>query len=125
MADQEDRVPEPLVVPRLGVHLGDERARRVDRPQTAHTGAGVHRGCDSVRREDDQASGRHFVLAVDEDGAALLEVANDMRVVDDLLANIDRGAVELECLLHGLDCPLDAGAIAPGRGEDQPFDHRP
>src|SRR6185503_13309672 len=57
--------------------------------------------------------------------AAALEIANDVRVVDDLLANIDRRPVQLKGLLHSLDCPLDAGAIAPGRGEDQPLDHRP
>jgi hypothetical protein len=46
-------------------------------------------------------------------------------VVDDLLADVDRSAVELEGLLNSLDCPLDTGAIAPGRGENQPFYHRP
>ena len=47
-----------------------------------------------------------------------------MRVVHDLLADVDRRAVELERLLDGVDRPLDAGAVAPGRGEKHAFDHR-
>ncbi len=74
--------------------------------------------------EDNEPSRRHLFLALDEDRAALLEVADDVRVVDDLLADVDRGAMELECLFDGLDCPLDTGAIASGRGENQPFYHR-
>ena len=67
---------------------------------------------------------RHLADVVDEHGSAPLEVADDVRVVDDLLADVDRRPVQLEGPLHGLDCPLDAGAIAPWRGEDQPLDHR-
>ena len=46
-----------------------------------------------------------------------------MDVVDDLLADVDGGAVVLERLLDGLDRALDAGAVAAGRGEENPFDH--
>ena len=124
VADEEDRVAEPCEVPCLGVHLGDERTGGVDRAEPAEARAVAHRRRDAVRREDDVAPPRHLPDVVDEHGSAPLEVADDVRVVDDLLADVDRRPVQLEGPLHGLDCPLDAGAIAPWRGEDQPLDHR-
>ena len=56
----------------------------------------------------------HVVLVLDEDGAASLEVADDVQVVHDLLADVDRRAVEAERLLDRLDRALDAGAVAAG-----------
>src|SRR5436309_10283614 len=44
-----------------------------------------------------------------------------MRVVDDLLADIDRLSIHLKRTLDRVDGPLDSGAIAPGRGEDDPL----
>ncbi len=86
--------------------------------------AHVHRRRDAVRGEDDGRPERDVLLALDEDRAAFFELTHDVRVVHDLLAHVDRGAMEVECLLNSLDCPLDAGAIAPRRGEEQPLDHR-
>jgi hypothetical protein len=43
--------------------------------------------------------------------------------VDDLLADVDRCPVKLECALHGLDRPLDARAIASRRSEENFLDH--
>ena len=40
-----------------------------------------------------------------------------MEVVDDLLADVDGRAVQLERPLDGLDRPLDAGAVAARRSE--------
>ncbi len=54
VADQDDRVAGGGVAPRLHVHLGDERARRVDRAQLPRGGVRVHRRRDAVRREDDR-----------------------------------------------------------------------
>jgi hypothetical protein len=41
-----------------------------------------------VRREDDRLALWHVVLVVDEHRAARLEVAHDVEVVDDLLADV-------------------------------------
>ena len=76
-----------------------------------------------MRRKDDGLAGRHVVLALDEDRAALLEIADDVDVVDDLLADVDRGAVEAERLLDRLDGALDPRAVAAGRGEKDTLDH--
>jgi hypothetical protein len=101
------------------VHLGDERARRVDRPQTARTRALAHGGADAVCREDDARAGRHVLLALDEDRAAALEVADDVDVVDDLLADVDRLAEASERVLDRAHGAVDAGAVAPRRHEHE------
>ena len=69
-------------------------------------------GCDTVGGVDDGGAGRGVCLLVDEDRAARLEVADDVDVVDDLLADVDRRAVVLERHLDRLDGALDPGAVA-------------
>ena len=72
------------------------------------------------------ACSRDVALVLDEDRAPRLEVADDVDVVDDLLADVDRRAVVLERALDGLDGALDAGAVAArGRKEDALDGHRP
>ena len=61
---------------------------------------------------DDRRASRHLGLLVDEDRAARLEVANDVDVVDDLLAHVHGRAVVLERELDRLDGALDSGAVA-------------
>ena len=74
----------------------------------------MHGRGDAVRRVDDGRAGGHLRLLVDEDRAARLEIADDVDVVDDLLADVDRRAVVLERLLDRLDGALDTGAVAAG-----------
>ncbi len=66
---------------------------------------------------------RHLGLVIDEDRAARLELAHDMQVVDDLLADVDGGAVQLERSLHRLDRPLHTRAVASRRREENLLDH--
>ena len=69
--------------------------------------------------EDDERALGHLGLLVDEDGAALAELLDDVLVVDDLLADVDGRAVQVECVLDGLNGAIDARAIAArGREED-------
>ena len=63
-------------------------------------------------------SGIAVVELVDEDRAALAQVLDDVLVVHDLLAHVDRRAVQLERALDGLDGAVDAGAVA-ARGREQ------
>ena len=67
-----------------------------------------------MSRVDDRRAGRDVALVLDEDRAARLEVADDVDVVDDLLADVHRRAVVLERPLHRLDGALDPGAVAAG-----------
>ena len=122
VADQDDRVAGGGVAPRLHVDLRDERARRVDDVVAQLAGAPVHGRRDPVRGVDDRRPLRHLRLVVDEDRAACLEVADDVRVVDDLLADVDRRPVVGERELDRLDGALDAGAVPARRGEQDARD---
>ena len=114
MADEDDRVAGRRIPLGLDVHLCHERARRVDRRELPRCRVRAHRRGDAVRREDDRLALRDVVLVLDEHGAARLEVADDVQVVHDLLADVDRRAVQAERLLDRLDRPFDAGAVAAG-----------
>ena len=74
-------------------------------------------------RVDDRRALRCLLLGVDEDRPAHLEIADDVDVVDDLLADVHRRAVVLERELDRLDGALDPGAIAAGRREEDTLDH--
>src|SRR4029450_4351132 len=62
---------------------------------------------------------------LDEDRTLGLEIADHVRVVDDLLADEDGTAVRLERPLARLDGALDPRAIAPGSGEQDLGRHVP
>ena len=78
-----------------------------------------------MRREDDRRALGRLDLVLDEDRAARLEIADDVRVVDDLVPDVDRRAVVLERELDGLDGAFDAGAEAARRREEDALDHGP
>ena len=123
VADEDDRVALGRVPPSLYVHLRHERARRVDRVQPARRRALEDGRRDAVRREDDRRSLGRLDLVLDEDRAASLEVAHDVRVVDDLVTNVNGRAVVLERKLDGLDRAFHAGAKAARRSEEDALDH--
>ncbi len=123
--DQHDGVPGLRVASGLHVDLGDERTGRVDHVVPEARGVRMHAGGDAVRRVDDRGAFRDLGLLLHEDRPSGLEIAHDVDVVDDLLADVDRRAVVLERTLHRLDGALDPGAVAAGRGEEDTLDHRP
>ena len=100
---------------RLAVHLGDQRAGRVDRLQRQRAGLLVDDRGHAVGGEDDRGALGHLVGLVDEDGATLLQRGHDVLVVHDLLAHVDRRAVELERLLDRDHGAVDARAVAARR----------
>src|ERR1044072_4022190 len=88
------------------VDFGDQRAGGVDRARAAGGGVLVNRRGDAVGGEDDHLALGHLALLLDEDRAALGELLDHVLVVDDLLADVDGGAVELERPLDGLHGPV-------------------
>ncbi len=78
------------------------------------------RGCGRVR----SSAGRHLRLLLHEDRAARLEVADDVDVVDDLLADVHRRPVVLEGQLDRLDGAFDPCAVPARRRQEDPLDHR-
>ena len=123
MADQRDLEAAAGIAPRLCVHLGDERANGVHDLEAALRALLVDLGRDAVRREDDQLALGNLVLGLDEHRAARLEVADDMDVVDDLVAHVDRRPVLLEQLLDDVDRAHHSCAEAPGRGDENALAH--
>src|SRR6478609_5368821 len=117
MADERDQVAAVGVAPRLGMDLRDERADGVHHAEAAGLAVGAHRGSDAVRRQDADRPGRNVVLVVDEDGAEPLEALDDVVVVNDLVADVDRRPVLLEQDLDDLDRPVDPGAERARRGK--------
>ena len=102
----------------LAVHLGHERAGRVDRGEVAGGGGLVNGRGDAVRGEDDARPLGHLVGLLDEDRAALGQRLDDELVVDDLLAHVHGRAVELEGLFDDVDGAVHAGAVSAGSGQE-------
>ena len=122
VADQEHRVAGGGVATCLDVHLRDERAGRVDHVVPELLRVRVHGRRDAVRGVDDGRPDGDVALVLDEDRPARLEVAHDVDVVDDLLANVHGRAVVLERLLDRLDRALDARAVAAGGRQENTLD---
>jgi hypothetical protein len=74
-------------------------------------------------REDDGPAFGNVALVLDEDRAASLEVADDVSVVDDLLAHVYGRPVQVEELFDRVNSAFNPGAIAAGRREENPLDH--
>src|SRR4051794_16941454 len=117
VADQQDVVVVAGEPPRLRVHLGDQRAGGIDRLEAPPVGLLVHDRRDTVGAEHDGRALGHLVGLLDEHRAALLQRLDDVLVVHDLLAHVDRRAVGLQRLLDRDHGPVDARAVAPGCGE--------
>ena len=109
VADEHDGVALGCVTPGLNVHLGHERARRVDRVQLPLRGALVNGRSNAVRGKNDRRPDRRVGFRLDEDRPAILEVANNVSVVNDLMPNVNRRPVVLERQFNGLDSPFHAG----------------
>ena len=112
MADQEHPVVPRREVTHLAVHLGDERAGGVDRLQATVDRVLTNVRRDAVGGEDHATPGGHLVELLDEHRAAPGQVGDDVRVVDDVAADVDRRAVPLERPLDDGDRSFDAGAEA-------------
>ncbi len=123
--DEQDVVILRREAPGLIVHLGDERARRVDHPKAPLLRRLPDVGGDPVRREHHHRAGRYVRILVNEHRAALFQRSHHMHVVHDLLADINGGAVALDRHLDGLHSPVDTGAVAARLcQEDTPGGHR-
>lgn len=117
VADEDDVVVVAGESFGLLVHLGDQRAGRVDGAQAALGSGLVHFGRDSVCREHHDGAFGHLVGLVDEDRTAFDQGVDHVPVVHDLLADINRGTVLVEGPLDCFHGPVDACTISTGRRE--------
>jgi hypothetical protein len=58
-----------------------------------------------------------FSQFLDENRALGPQAVDDIAVMDDLVADIDRGTIDRQRPLHGVDRPHHAGAEAPWRAK--------
>ena len=77
----------------------------------------VHGRRDTMRAQYDDRTLGHLGQFLDEDRPARAQLLDDVLVVHDLLAHVDRRSVEIEGLLDGDHCPVHAGAVATGGGQ--------
>ena len=117
MADQDHLTPFADVIAPFLVHLGDEWAGRVDDRQPAPLGLVLDAGGDTVGAEDGHAAGRYFVKLLDEHRPFRFQGINDPLVVHDLVADVDRRAIEVQGALDDLDGALDTGTEAARLGK--------
>jgi len=71
-----------------------------------------------MRAEDERGAGRHLGEVFDEDGAFGPQVVDDVGVVHDLVAHVQRRPVLGERALDDLDRAVDAGAERARRREE-------
>ena len=69
-----------------------------------------------MRGKDNRTIIGALVQFLDENGTEALQPIDDMAIVDDLVADIDRSPEFLDRALHDLDGPVDPGAEAARRG---------
>ena len=117
MADQQDGATGLVVPLDLAMDLGDQRAGGVGEQQPAAARLGRHRLGHAMRREHDQPVLGHLVQLLDEHRTQAAQLVDDVAVVDDLVADIDRRAVLAQGPLDHVDRALDPGAEAARAGE--------
>ncbi len=98
----------------LTVHLGDERAGRVEIGEAALRRLVRHCLGHTVRGEYHRNAVRHLVQFLDEHRALVAQGIDYELVVDDLMPDIDRRAIFLDRQLDDLDRPVDARAKPRG-----------
>jgi hypothetical protein len=99
------------------VDLGHQWACGIKNLEATAPSLGFDHTGDAMRREDHRGAIGHLVQFLHEHRTAVLEVVDDEAVVDDLVADVDRRAIEIEHTLHDLDGAVDAGAEAAGVSE--------
>ena len=117
MADQDQRAALADVTLALVVHLGDERAGRVEDREAAHRCFLLDALRDTVRREHRDGIRRNLGDFFDEHRTFGFETLDHVLVVHDLVAHVDGWAVLLQRALDDLDRAHHTGAKSAGLGQ--------
>ena len=67
--------------------------------------------------EHDSSAFRDLSGVIDEDGSSFGQGLDDVAIVHDLLADVDRCTIMLERAFDGDDGPVDTGTVAARRGQ--------
>jgi hypothetical protein len=71
--------------------------------------------------EDHGVTFRHFICLIDEDDTLLLEGGDNMLIVNNLFADVDGSAVNLEGFLNSDHCAINSCAISTRGGQKNAF----
>ncbi|MET3909642.1 hypothetical protein ABID59_003999 [Bradyrhizobium sp. S3.3.6] len=103
MADQDQgATPGDVALP-LVVNFRDQGAGGVQHRKVARGGLFLDAAGDAMGTEDGNSLRWNFGQFLDEDRAFVLQALDDVFVVHDLMAHVDRRAVFLQGPLHDLD----------------------
>src|SRR5262249_10323542 len=105
---------------RFQVHLGDERAGRVDHFEGALLGFVTNGGRNAVSAEHQDRAVGHVFDGLDENRAAATQLFHNVRVMNDFVVNVNGSAVGLERQFDDIDSANDAGA-EPTRPDAQQY----
>lgn len=115
MTDQNHMASKPLMAHGLLVHLGNQRAGRIQIEEVLRFRIGRHRFRHAMGRENHWLIAmlrRDFIKLFDKDCAARLQPFDHIAVMHDLMADIDRCTIFLQRQHDDLDRPVDTGAKA-------------
>ena len=113
VADQDDRVPRLGETDRLAVDLGDQGAGGVDRVQASP--GGLVRGRPAIRHGLNRAGAprRDLRQVVDKHGALAAKPLHNPMIMDDLVVDVDRRAVDAQSRFEALDRHVHARTESP------------
>jgi len=92
------------------MHLGHQRAGRVEHRQAARFGLAAHRLRHAMRAENQDAAGRHIGQLLDEHRAFAAQVIHHEFVVHHLVAHVNRRAVQRQRALDDGNGAIHTGA---------------
>src|SRR5712671_5524394 len=110
VADQDDGIAATGKLSGFQMDLSNQRTGGVDDLQIAAAGLIPYLRGDAMCAEDGAGSGRDLVQLLHENRARFAQAVHNMLIVNDLLAHVNRRAVEIQRNLDHIDGPNDARA---------------
>ena len=117
MADQQDPVAGIRILDRLQMHLCHERAGGIDGPQPPLGRDATHLRGHTVGGKKQNATLRHLLDRVHEHRPLACEPVDNVLVMDDLVEDVDGGAMQSDGCFERLDGHVHAGAEATRAGK--------
>ena len=110
MPNQHDIIAKTSVTLALVVDFRHQRTGGVDDVQFAGGGRLFHIAGNTMRTENRDGPQRNLIDFANKNSAAFAQLIDDVGIVNDLVAHIDRGTVEIDCTLDNINGANDARA---------------
>jgi LmbE family N-acetylglucosaminyl deacetylase len=99
------------------MNLGHERTGGIKHFEISAAGVITDFSRNTVGTHDDPGANWNLVKILDKNRALIAKIRDDMIVVHDLMAHVDRGAESLERALNDFDGTLHPGTKSSGLGQ--------